>query len=349
MKKLIYLASILLAGAMVIVLSCSKESSVNNSQEMKKSGLSPRDLKINSLIMDFKKDLAYYRKHPDIKDGETKSVDSALWYMEATINFYHSFPEQYYSQYELDTSYIVVPKNTNGTVNMTDLSQKYYEMKDKVSDNYHDSQFSEKGLGFVDLSIDSQDANSVSFEVISATGEKGIDPGIGPFGEGDDYWYGEGKGHCEWDFEDDAAIQLASKMNEELSILNQSFAFVSISFIDKKGGDDNVRVPGDPMDNYYDYYLYSSRTNITPFNASHTLCLQPNEMNHYYQSLKYLILTKIPNEDLLPNHAVQTIFDVVGDKEQTGPNNEYTHFYHWFKFQCGEKIAIGSPEYRSEL
>ncbi len=52
--------------------------------------MSAEDLRVMHLITDFKKKMDFLRANPNIKSGESKSVDSTVWYLEAATNFYYA-------------------------------------------------------------------------------------------------------------------------------------------------------------------------------------------------------------------------------------------------------------------
>ncbi|NOX46890.1 MAG: hypothetical protein GXO89_07925, partial [Chlorobi bacterium] len=76
MKRIIYLTSIILAGAMITMYSCAKENQTTDRAPAPSTmqqastlvgGLTPTDLKVNALIKNFKQKVAYYRKNPTLK------------------------------------------------------------------------------------------------------------------------------------------------------------------------------------------------------------------------------------------------------------------------------------------
>ncbi|MEZ5197826.1 MAG: hypothetical protein R2764_15995 [Bacteroidales bacterium] len=95
MKRNILILSIV-AGAIIIVFSCSKEMSNNfDTGTSKNNQLTEYEIQVNKSIKDFKQKMAYCRENPHLKSGETIPADSAVWLLEATINFSHAFPNEY--------------------------------------------------------------------------------------------------------------------------------------------------------------------------------------------------------------------------------------------------------------
>ena len=342
MKK-IKILSLIVAGAMIVMFSCTKENSESIKQTTPSgSNLSQQDIKVNNLIKNFKEKIAWYKANPDLKDGETVPADSALWYLEATINYSHAFPNEYYSDFEIDTSYLTVPVNGDGTVDMSTLTQKYEEMKTNVAADYHNSQFTEKGLSFVTLSQAALNGDELIITVETATGNKNNEtppnpiPG-GPFEPGDDWWYGENAGKCSEQASDsfDAAQRLWDEAQSTIPDPNGNYTFVG-PFIEKtiKGGPDEFRYPYDIEDNHLDYYLFYATTEIGPC-GDDTLCVEWPEMNHYFQRLKYLMYHYFLDKPEMEDYDIMCILDFDDFSDQYGV---YMNFYHMGHLKFGIKI-----------
>ncbi len=154
---------------MITVWSCTKENQV--AQQVQNEGLLPTDLNVNALIKNFKQKVAHYRKNPSLKSGESLPADSALWYMEATINYSHGFPNELYEEFHTDTLTITIEKNSDGDVDLVELTQKYDQMKSDVALVYNASTYTEKGLTLVDLTEVSETDNELILYVKSTTGK----------------------------------------------------------------------------------------------------------------------------------------------------------------------------------
>ena len=349
MKKLIYLASILLAGVMITMYSCTKRNESSAPQKANQSGLSAEDIRMNALIQGFQKDLAYYYKNPDIKDGASKSVDSALWILESTLNYSHAFPSELYTDFEIDTLSLSVNKNADGEVLMTELAQKYQELKNIVSVNYNDSEFEEKALDGIVMTKQNENSDAANFSVMVFTGEKGIDPGPpnpivdGPFEEGDNWWYGEDGGQCDAPGmkDSDAAQELKIEMEAYIAEQNQGAFFLGPFQIveDLKGGDEEIQIDDTP-DNYLDYYLYYASTEIGPC-TDDVLCVEWTEMNYYYQKLKSLLYSFLPeNRPELQDLDIQTL--IIFDDNAIMNATEDIERFHYLRAKYGHKYS-GAP------
>ena len=354
MKKFYYIISLIIIAGIFAVNSCSKDDDDNQLSKSKNSEnqLSPRDQKINNLIKQFKKDIEYLYKNPDVKNGDSKPVDSAVWYLESTLNYSHSFPAEFYTDFEIDTVTLVLNKNANGNINMTEIAQKYYELKGKVSAVYHDSQFEDKGLNGIIANTVSNQNDKVELEVVAFTGEKGDDtpppdPIVdGPFEEGDNWWYGENAGKCDSIGlkASDAANELWIEMQATINEQNTGYWFVNPVIVELQGGDPAIQIDS-ILDNHLDFRLFFASELIGPCGED-TLCIEWTEMNIYYQHLKYVL-----------NHSMYEIFPALDglDVDEIifmegystlygSGGNQYVEYQHKLKAKYGEKINDSTIE-----
>ena len=337
-------------GLIMLMSNCAKEATETKKAE---KPLSQNDLKIGNTIKSFKSKVAYYEHHPDLKSSETIAADSALWLLESTINYSHAFPNEFYNDFVIDSLSITVTRNADGSVDWNELTQKYNEMKQAVSDTYHNVDYTNKGLSVVDLTTTSVTETQLTMNVQTVTGQRGIEPPSpvveGPFQEGDDWWYGEMAGKCSpHTYISDASKQLRLALNGSIPALTGNFFFITPTTINKKGGELNVRRSNDPepRDNVYDYYLYSTSDQFGTINDA-VLCLNRNEMNTYFGYLEYLLFTKIPNEDL-PGYCIINVADMFGTYEYVN-EGQNIHYYHKGAFEYGILTTYRAGEGPVEL
>ncbi|MEZ5081864.1 MAG: hypothetical protein R2750_00160 [Bacteroidales bacterium] len=161
MRTSIYLlGAVFLAATLLFVFSCSKEEEKSENQQQ--AVRTAYEQQVNKAIKDFKQKVAYYHENPGYKNGESVSADSALWLLEATINYSHAFPNEFYGEILTEDLSLVVPKNSSGEVDMDVLAQKYDEMKLDITTAYYNSTFENKGLVLVDLSETSQTGDEIT-------------------------------------------------------------------------------------------------------------------------------------------------------------------------------------------
>jgi hypothetical protein len=355
MKRNFIISGIIAGAVIVMMYACSKENTTD--KPVAKHEMTAYEIHINKTLNDFKKKMEFIRANPQLKSGESVPADSAVWLLEATINFSHAFPNEYYSEFKIDTLILTVNRNENGMVDMNELTAKYDEMKEAVADTYHNVAFEKKALAVVDLTETNITETEILIGVETITGNKNNepppDPGVnGPFVEGDDWWYGELLGHCDPHTPNspDAAIKLYSAMNTYLSEKNAGLYFISpVSFI-RKGGDDNVRRVDDtdPLDNNLDYYLYSIIEGDENINFDEDmLCLEWTEMNIHFNLMKYYIYYRIPGIILPAYYKPFELTTKIGYHENYGSG--VTHYYQSFTFRFGIPIGYDEGEGPEEI
>jgi hypothetical protein len=335
-----------LVGLTVAIYSCSKDDAVH--QNEKKPFMTERNLEINRLIVTFKDKMADIRKNPTAKNRETVAADSALWYLEATINYSHGFPNEYYQEFTTDSLSLTIEKNSDGNVNLTELTQKYDELKNDVAAVYHASDYEDKGLTVIDLSKTSETDSEITISVRSTIGKINPNPDTlysnsPPFGPLDNWEYGEDGGYCNSNLGDnDASERLTEKIQTLLPTKGgANFFYIEQDLITLTGGALNMLISnGTEPDNHIDYYLYHSINGTSiPFDSS-MLCISYQDMNAYYYHLKYLIEDYIPNVVIpsgnYPSHSITTC--VISDAYKWAGNYESVWYYHIGYFQVGEKV-----------
>ncbi|MCD4736564.1 MAG: hypothetical protein K8R53_11010, partial [Bacteroidales bacterium] len=153
---------------MIFSLSCSKLEPVKQADEPQ--NLNAYEMKVNEIIKDFREKAINCQVKPGYKSGGSIEADSALWLMEATINYSHAFPNDFYEEMQTGEFTVTVPKNSNGEVNLDDLLQKYNEMKGDITTAYYNSTYQDKGLVLVDLTETSQTTSEITMNVEMVTG-----------------------------------------------------------------------------------------------------------------------------------------------------------------------------------
>jgi len=353
MKKVITIISIA-AIAIVMVFSCAKENTTD--KPTAKHELTAYEVHINKTLKDFKQKMEFIRANPLLKSGESVPADSAVWLLEATINFSHAFPNEFYSEFETDSLTLTVNQNEDGTVSLDELTARYDEMKEEVAEVYHNSAYEEKGLSAVDLEISGETANEIIVSILTNVGSKTTPPdppvGSGPFLEEDDWWYGEEYGYCyDHTVFGDASIMLYDEAVNLVPDPNGNYGFINLFMFSIEGGDPYFQRDQTP-DNYLDYWLYYSVEGDPqiPFDEEEMLCVEWQEMNSYYVYLKNLMFNILPN-DYLPEelnkygYSIESFNDLDWKKyDPQPPYTTFTKYLHKATFTYGIKINIGEGE-----
>ncbi len=302
MRKAIF--SIFIVVAIIIaaltINSCTKQESNEqalNSQINEQPQMTAEDVEVYNKIMNFKKKVDYIKKNPDFKSGETMSVDSAKWYMDAAVNFTYSFIFDSFSEFYTDSVFIEV-FFTEGEIGMNDLSVAYFELYDKLHEVYETMPGENKDLFSSTIKVIESKANTVTFMSTATFGERGSSPEEQPFVEGDNWMWGECGGTCSnppGDECEDAATKIADAtlLYRDLYIQDvgddwhayYTGPIESVTVYSFNDLFDNPDDPGTP-NNYEPYDNIRDRLmmyQLKQYNqANYTECIFWEEMNFYY-------------------------------------------------------------------
>jgi hypothetical protein len=207
MKKMKIL-SLIIAGALIIMFSCTKEN--NESVIKNETNDCPSckaGIELANRINKFKERLAYAKENV-YKDGDEMTKEEAIENMEMLFNASYGFPAESYIQLKRDTVELTLPVNSQGYIQTTDVATTYDNMHTQVKTVYDNIIFNDKHL--VSLSIKENEGNQI--QVISTTGEKGTDPSNFTH-----CWiYGEDEGYCfepdPYQYEKDGGDAIAEKI-----------------------------------------------------------------------------------------------------------------------------------------
>ena len=214
MKRLYLLLVTLLVACMAITtVSCKKEQTTTDTAQGEAT---------LARIMGFKQQVDYYKTNPDVKDGESVTLDEAIWNIEALFNLTYSYPELSYGRTETADTVLYLPVGSDNTVLLTDLTVFYGQMYEVISDIYHGIALDNKQFIILDVELGERHGNQQAIRLQSVQGSaKGIQPPTpqpivwAPFAEGPAWYYGEDRGMINGVLEGkmDAADTLANKLN----------------------------------------------------------------------------------------------------------------------------------------
>jgi hypothetical protein len=175
-----------------VFYSCTKENNMsNNSVKSNNPQMSQEDIRVMNLILDFKKKIDFYRANPNIKSGESKSVDSTVWYLEAAANLYYGEPNFEANKVDYSSTTFEVTK-TNGEVLMTDILLAFDKVINHLNTHYASIEGSNKQLTVADVALEEDASDKVTLRISSSI-KKGGTTGIeAPF----HFYWGLDMGNC---------------------------------------------------------------------------------------------------------------------------------------------------------
>lgn len=130
------LAALLISGA-AIFYSCSKQESSEPLSGGAQPDISSTEQLIVSQIESFKQKVAYIHEHPNFKSGESMIVDSAIWYIGATINYTYSNAGYPFAKLHRDTSYFELELHNTYEATIEKVVESYDASLSKLSQSYY--------------------------------------------------------------------------------------------------------------------------------------------------------------------------------------------------------------------
>ncbi len=343
MKK-IQIVTFLAILAMVVVMilnSCTKQEDA----EVVLATEDVKDYTVFNKISYFAEKMTFYKENPNYKDGESLNADEAMWLMEGAVNLTYGFPFEDYGEFTSADATLIVQKNQDGKIDMDVVAVRYQQLIDEAREDYYNSGFDDKGLYIVILEKTEETDYEVSFNVETVTGNKGIDPY--PFNIGDNWWYGEYGGGCAGNTQPglDAAHELVNVYPKY--DMNECMALAGPKSVEVTGGEEWLRRPNDPKDNYNDYYIFCMNNMVVPFNHDDDLCLMSNEMSTYYWELDYVITDLAREHENIPQgYSFINFKDVQGNFIlNLEPPNE-TLYFHYFELMYALPYAKPDCNYQ---
>lgn len=338
MKKLSQFLKTLPAVVIVLTMaSCNKEQT--NTELAQGEATLAR-------IMDFKQQVDYYKANPAIKDGETMTLDEAIWNIEALFNLTYAYPELSYGHTVTADTVLYLPVGAGNTVLLTDLTVFYGQMYDVVRGIYRGIELDNKQFLILDVEAGALNGGQQAIKLHSVQGSvKGTPstpppmPQNGPFPPGVSWWYGVNGGNSQGNFVDkkDAADTLTGMLNYWLvpkAPANYEYIYTHTVTINTELDDHHLYpYSGFPMvePRYCEFY----RENPT---VADDYKLDADRMNYHYFAERYLVLEDLPRNNVPSGHVLFSI--IIIDKQGTNSMYQPT-IYHKTEAIYGHREIVG--------
>jgi len=299
-----FLAALLISSA-AIFNACSKQETSEPLTTGEQPGMSSADQLVFTKIKNFKQKMAYLHEHPAYKSGETMSVDSAKWYLDAVFNYSYAYTEESFDSFNRGNFNLTLSK-TNERIDFEDVCQAFNDLKQQTLLIYSNTDGNEKELYVSNMVVAEETEASVVIEVTATIGSNTDDtpPELGqwgPFVAGDDWMYGEFLGDCDGNYEDeyDAATEICWATNHYRYKYIQDegpnwhayytgpSAEIDVTVYDDLQNQILFRNPNDPtINNDRDYLIHYQE--VLPDYAIET-CIPWEDMNFYYYGTRKVI------------------------------------------------------------
>ena len=279
---------------------------------------SPSQKHIKNQLLSFKEKLGQ-------KSSEIISLDSAVWYVEALINF-----EDANNQHDR-TNFIKIEDSikidcSRGNVSVTNLASVYSNFNtiiDNFKSSVTDTSFK---IEIVDISLNrtTEASGNVTMKMVVLGGFKLIGNYIA-FGS-EDYWkWGDQMGKCNGLYQGQlgASDVLESKFNHPI-VATEPGSFTDVDLINQYGTHypDSPNNPGP----YCQSMIFMETHNSPAPSGWQQPCLGPDELNYYLSKFDYI---------KLDNKPTNKTFDKVDVWNDYMYPNGYTALYHVYGLYYG--------------
>jgi hypothetical protein len=318
-----YLVTICLLIVGAIIISCTKQNSVDLAENPSKPFQSAEDFKVEKEITSFINKLDFIKMNPNLKNGETIAIDSAIYYLEAASNMTYANAGESIQKYVIDSCYINVTV-TNGIIQLAEVQNAYEQMIDSLSYFNANLPSGYKQLVMNDVTLKAMDEDEGNATL-------GIVAGFNIVAEGsssisfDPWYWGMLNGKCNGTYAgiSDAAEELEKKIMLRKGIVSgnsyyteiDSVEVLSVEFINP-----NDPIPGDNM---YDFLMF--RNLDDGFMPNVHICLSSEEMSFYLLGTEQVVYNYAP-DGARPEGKSFISLNLVGDYVLTSESTEYFHY-----------------------
>jgi hypothetical protein len=280
----------------VLMHSCKKEGTFKT--ESNPAMLSGQDVQINNAIQNFMAKVDYIRENPGYKSGEYLSIDSAIWYIDAALNYNYAKANHPFAELHRDTSFVEMGVLESYEAAINEVVGAYGGSLSWLSQKYHAIEGDNKQ--FIMANVEDMGPlpdNKRSLRIITITGT-GTFARSEVFGEDEAYLFNRA---ATFDCEGESALSapkifdtyLNNHYNPDPANNDCRWYFYgSIDMVDYKYEEHQLL---NPVDNYLDYKIFAASQYVNPITEV-TRCLEwdqelsgIHEMQFYYDYLKELI------------------------------------------------------------
>ncbi len=144
----------LVAAATLFTLSCKKEDNqISNNHNKPNSGISEADAKLERSLQNFISKVKNYNSNKiNTRTASNEmSLDSSEFYVEAGINYLNASNQITYEKQYANEQILTLTKNTDGTVDFSEVANMYLEAQNKISTFLNTILEADKKVAFVNL------------------------------------------------------------------------------------------------------------------------------------------------------------------------------------------------------
>jgi hypothetical protein len=233
-KTHLILSAIILVSITIFLTGCTKEENLlNNTPVVTKD----KDQVVIDRIMNFLDKVEFERQSPSQKSSEFMEIDSAVWYIEAAINYVSTEP---ITSSDVEISTFTVKQNiehAQGMINMSDIQTIY----DSFQSSVYNIVSREESIDYIFIAdvfvSETENANiSLSMTIGAVESLKVYPPVL------DDWFWGVGLGKCDetGGTGTDAADVIHNRLNHVLTIPPAGAFWTDVEYKNMEGEEDDL-------------------------------------------------------------------------------------------------------------
>jgi hypothetical protein len=294
MKKLM-LAMIAAGIAVALIYSCSKETT----PDTERFDTTIEEPDVSRLILNFTERLEARNEGLPFKSEESISIDSAIWYIDATLNYSYAKANHSFGRLHWDTVYLEMNVLDSYKAMYADVLDSYDASLNGLSDRYHS--ITEENKQFMMAMVEDMGplpGSKRNLRIITVTGTGTLE-NSGDFDENEAYlWNRNATYNCDFEPSVGAPIKFEALLNSHYNPEpgnNCRWWFYGQTTVVKYDYKDPIYLLNNPLTNYLDYKIFAASQEIGNI-TDETKCLEygqggsdTHEMQFYYDYLKGLV------------------------------------------------------------
>ncbi|NCA86371.1 MAG: hypothetical protein EOM83_12475, partial [Clostridia bacterium] len=136
-KNISMLVVVAFLATAAIFYSCSKQESSEPLSTAEQPEMSSADQLVLNRIESFKTKMMEFKSNPDFKAGGEMTYDSAIWYIDATLNYNYADASYPYAEMHWDTAFFEMDLIDAQRANYDDVFVAYDESLNRLSAAYY--------------------------------------------------------------------------------------------------------------------------------------------------------------------------------------------------------------------
>lgn len=309
--------------------SCSKDQPAADEQNNTVQ-ITAADRAVAGRILEFRRKLDFKKTNPTLKSSEIIAIDDARLDVETNFNATYGFPHEKYEKTSTESTLVYLPVIDNISTTVDNMLALYDECLTKVLVLYNNSTLENKELLFINLKKGEIESGQLQLRLNVVLGTK-QQTGYNwePFGEGDNWLYGDLFGKCNGtESGSDAAEQIQDQINANRPIywISPPYRYVYTIDIDSPyelQGHEFKNINGDNL------IFYIEKAELT----ADDLCLEVSEMNFHYNGEHEVIYDLMPSSNNKPLNwefmecDIEGLYEYVNDNEKIHHKNKLNYAY----------------------